>query len=123
VLRSIPISAKFSSYGIGKIEIRGEALINKESFRKLNEKRVEEGEPPLANARNSASGGLRQQDPKLVAERKLEAFLYHVSVAEDKNGNDLLGTQTPFSQWQHRYALPAWFQTPHNECEEIGGNR
>ena len=83
VLRSIPYSAKFSSHGIYRIEIRGEALINKEAFKKLNEKRVEEGEPPLANARNSASGGLRQQDPKLVAERRLEAFLYHVVAGQE----------------------------------------
>jgi DNA ligase (NAD+) len=121
VLRSIPLSAKFSSYGIYRIEIRGEALINKKAFKQLNEKRVEEGEPPLANARNSASGGLRQQDPKLVAERKLEAFLYHVSVAQDKNENDLLGTKLHSHSENIDLLYSLGFKTPHGELKKVKG--
>jgi len=121
VLRSIPLSAKFSSYGIYRIEIRGEALINKNAFKKLNEKRLEEGEPPLANARNSASGGLRQQDPKLVAERKLEAFLYHTSVAQDKSGNDLLGTKLHSHSENIDMLYELGFKTPHGELKKVKG--
>src|SRR4030095_4440268 len=80
-----------------------------------------EGEPPLANARNSASGGLRQQDPKLVAERKLEAFLYHVSVAEDKNGNDLLGTKLRSHNGNIDMLYQLGFKTPHNELKKVKG--
>ena len=89
-LRSIPLSAAFSKHGIHRIEIRGEVLINKNTFKQVNELRVQQGLAPFANPRNSASGGLRTLDPKEVAARRMEAFVYHVSVAEDKAGNNLL---------------------------------
>ena len=78
-IRSIPLSAKFSSYGIQQIEIRGEVLINKKRFAKYNEQLVEQGLPPLANPRNAASGTLRIKDPKEVSRRNLEAFVYNIS--------------------------------------------
>ena len=84
---SIPLSAKFSDYGIKKIEIRGEILLNKENFKKYNEALVEEGLSPLANPRNAAAGSLRMKDPAAVRKRKLEAILYHVSFIElDEKG-------------------------------------
>jgi DNA ligase (NAD+) len=89
-LRSIPLSANFSEYGVHTIEIRGEVLINKNSFKKINQKRLEENLIPFANARNSASGGLRIQDPREVANRGMEAFLYHISVAENTSGNNVI---------------------------------
>lgn len=76
---SVPLSANFSEYGIEKIEIRGEVLLNKENFRKYNESLAEEGLAPLANPRNAAAGSLRMKDPAAVRKRKLEAVLYHVS--------------------------------------------
>ena len=76
---SVPLSAKFSKYGIEKIEIRGEVLLTKENFRKFNESLAEEGMAPLANPRNAAAGSLRMKDPAAVRKRKLEAILYHVS--------------------------------------------
>ena len=78
-IRSVPLSAKFSKYGIQQIELRGEVLMNKNSFKKYNEQLAEQNLPPLANARNAASGSLRIKDPKEVSRRNLEAFLYHVS--------------------------------------------
>ncbi len=78
-IRSIPLSAKFGEYGIQQIEIRGEVLINKNTFKAFNEKRIAENLPPLANPRNAASGSLRMVDPAEVAKRGLEAFLYHMS--------------------------------------------
>jgi DNA ligase (NAD+) len=78
-IRSIPINAKLSSYGIEQIEIRGEVLINKNNFAKYNEGLIEEGLPPLANPRNAAAGTLRMKDSAVVSKRNLEAFLYHVS--------------------------------------------
>lgn len=76
---SIPLSAKFSQYGIEKIEIRGEVLLTKENFRKYNALLAEEGSAPLANPRNAAAGSLRMKDPASVRKRKLEAILYHIS--------------------------------------------
>jgi len=78
-IRSIPLSASFSKYGIHQIEIRGEVLINKNTFKAFNDKRIADNLPPLANPRNAASGSLRMVDPNEVAKRGLEAFLYHMS--------------------------------------------
>jgi DNA ligase (NAD+) len=78
-IKSIPLSAAFSTYGIQQVEIRGEVLINKENFRKYNEQLAEQNLPPLANPRNAASGSLRMKDAKLVGKRNLEAFIYHIA--------------------------------------------
>lgn len=86
-IKSLPLSAKFSSYGIDQIEIRGEVLINKNNFKKFNDKLIEEGIPPFANPRNSAAGSLRIKDTAEVGRRNLEAFLYHVSYITTTNDN------------------------------------
>ena len=78
-IRSIPLSAKFSDYGIVQIEIRGEVMINKNNFKKYNDSLIEQGMAPLANPRNAASGTLRIKDPVEVMRRNLEAFVYNVS--------------------------------------------
>ena len=78
-IRSLPLSAKFSDFGIQQVEIRGEVLINKSNFKKYNEGLMEQGIPPLANPRNAAAGTLRLKDPAEVAKRNLEAFVYHIS--------------------------------------------
>ncbi len=78
-IRSVPLSAGFSSFGIQQIEIRGEVLMNKEHFREYNDQLEEEGADRLANPRNAASGSLRIKDPGEVGRRNLEAFLYHIS--------------------------------------------
>src|ERR1700753_1800752 len=78
-IRSVPLSAAFSGYGIQLIEIRGEVLMNKKNFKKYNAGLPEQGLPPLANPRNAAAGSLRIKDSREVSRRNLEAFLYHVS--------------------------------------------
>ena len=78
-IRSVPLSAAFSRYGVQLIEIRGEVLMNKQNFKKYNDGLTEQGLPPLANPRNAAAGSLRIKDSREVSRRNLEAFLYHVS--------------------------------------------
>ncbi|GAB3414299.1 NAD-dependent DNA ligase LigA [Niabella aquatica] len=78
-IRSLPLSAGFSRYGMQQVEIRGEVLMNKNSFKKYNDALVEKGFPPLANPRNAAAGTLRIKDPGEVRKRNLEAFVYHIS--------------------------------------------
>ena len=78
-IKSIPLSAKFSEYGLELVEIRGEVLINKNNFKKYNEQMMEQGLPPLANPRNASAGTLRIKDPKEVGKRSLEAFVYNIS--------------------------------------------
>lgn len=90
-LRSVPLQAAFSKKGISKVELRGEALIRKDIFEKINKARQEAGETVFANPRNAATGGLRMKDPREAAERGLEAFLYQLGYAIDNEGNNVLG--------------------------------
>lgn len=78
-IRSVPLRAPFSKYNIQQIEIRGEVMMSKKSFEAFNEKVMAAGGTILANPRNAASGSLRMKNSKAVAERNLNAFLYHVS--------------------------------------------
>jgi DNA ligase (NAD+) len=78
-VRSVPLSANFSKYGIDQIEIRGEVLMTKTNFKKYNDWLAEQNIAPLANPRNAAAGSLRIKDPREVKRRNLEAFLYNVS--------------------------------------------
>lgn len=104
-VRSIPLSAPFSKYGIQQIEIRGEVIMTKASFKKYNDALAEQGLGALANPRNAASGSLRIKDPKLVAKRNLEAFLYHVSYYIMKEGHqfaiDSGGSDHPVHDKKH----------------------
>jgi len=85
-VRSIPLSAPFSTYGIQQIEIRGEIIMTKQSFDAYNAKATEAGTTILANPRNAASGSLRMKDPKDVAARNLDGFFYHVSYVKTIDG-------------------------------------
>ena len=67
-------------------EMRGEVLLPWERFEALNKEREEQEEPLFANPRNAASGTLKLQDPREVARRGLEAYLYYML------GEDLPGT-------------------------------
>jgi DNA ligase (NAD+) len=78
-IRSVPLTASFSDFGIYQVEIRGEMMMSKQAFKQYNEHLAEQNIPLLANPRNAASGSLRMKDPKEVGRRKLEAFLYNVS--------------------------------------------
>ena len=97
-LRSIPLQATFSKYNIAKVELRGEALIRKDIFEKLNQKRAAAGEQLFANPRNAATGGLRMKDPKETAGRGLEAFLYQLGYAVDAAGDNVLEQFATHSQ-------------------------
>jgi len=66
-----------------RLEVRGEIYISKSDFARFNEQLEEAGEEALANPRNAAAGSLRQKDPKLAAQRRLSAFVYHLVGADD----------------------------------------
>ena len=73
---SIPLQIKEKSL----IEIRGEIVIRKKDFEKINEDRVKNNEALFANPRNAASGSLRQLDPSITAKRKLFFNVWGVGV-------------------------------------------
>ena len=66
-----------------RVEVRGEIYISAGDFKILNDQLEEAGQPVLANPRNAAAGSLRQKDPKLVAQRRLSAFVYHLVATDD----------------------------------------
>ena len=89
-VRSVPLQAAFSRYGIARAELRGEAIIRKDIFEKINKKRQENGETLFANPRNAATGGLRMKDPSETAVRGIEAFVYQLGYALDEEGRNAL---------------------------------
>ncbi|OIO51462.1 NAD-dependent DNA ligase LigA [Candidatus Uhrbacteria bacterium CG_4_10_14_0_8_um_filter_58_22] len=60
----------------GRIEVRGEVFMPKSSFEDLNRRQERSGQPPFANPRNAAAGSIRQLDPSVVRERRLDFFGY-----------------------------------------------
>ncbi len=96
-IRSIPLSIPLAENGIQQIEIRGEVIMSKDAFDAFNEKLKAKQQATLANPRNAASGSLRMKDPKEVAERNLDAFIYHISYIQPIPGktiNPLLKTHS-----------------------------
>lgn len=76
-IRSIPL--RLQGEGSDKtFEIRGEVIYPHKAFEEFNKQRILNGEEPFANPRNAASGSLKMQDPKEVAKRKLDCFLYYI---------------------------------------------
>ncbi|UFH59693.1 NAD-dependent DNA ligase LigA [Sulfurovum mangrovi] len=66
-IRSVPLTIDYE----GLIEIRGEVVIRKDDFEKINAERLEAGESLFANPRNAAAGSLRQLDSSITAKRRL----------------------------------------------------
>jgi DNA ligase (NAD+) len=78
-IRSVPLRLKNSSslpYAFNDIEVRGEIFMKLEDFIRLNKEREQAGEKLFANPRNSSAGTLKLQDPKIVAKRPLNIFVY-----------------------------------------------
>lgn len=112
---SVPLrlrdSKKTARFLRGRTEIRGEIVMYKDDFAKLNEKRAKEGKSLYANPRNTAAGTIRQLDPQLVAERTLY-FLAYELLAEDESdvpthqaAYDII-KELGFKGWEYARTLP-----------------
>ncbi len=66
-----------------ELEVRGEIIIDKNSFRSLNDTMLSKGHKPFANPRNAAAGSIRMLDSKVVAKRPLKLFTYGVGFYSD----------------------------------------
>src|SRR5699024_2041218 len=102
------------------LEVRGEVLMNRTDFERLNEAQVERGEKPFANPRNAAPGSLRQLDPRITAQRPLRFFAYGwgaIQLAQPEQGaipfapeDELQGlpyaTQAEMLDWLLALGLP-----------------
>ncbi len=109
-IKSIPLILKDNVKST--FEIRGEIVLPLDGFKKMNQERIEAGEDPYRNPRNTASGSLKLQDSAEVADRPLDCLLYQV-IADD------LPFKTHFEALQ--YATKAGFKVPKTIqlCENI----
>jgi DNA ligase (NAD+) len=81
-IRSVPLRLQTPCPDL--LEVRGEVILLKEDFRRLNEERQRLGEPLFANPRNAAAGSIRQLDPMVAARRSLDLFCHGVGRYEGK---------------------------------------
>jgi DNA ligase (NAD+) len=80
-IRQIPMELKGEGHP-SLLEVRGEVILTKKNFEKLNLDREKAGEKLFANPRNAAAGSLRQLDSKITAKRPLEIFIYAAGMIE-----------------------------------------
>nr|HUM34665.1 NAD-dependent DNA ligase LigA [Candidatus Saccharicenans sp.] len=107
-IRSLPLTIPLTE----DVEVRGEVYLPYESFQKINEEREKNGEPLFANPRNATAGSIRLLDPKEVARRRLDIFLYYIFI----NGQEMP------SQWENLQQLKklGFKINPHSRlCQNI----
>ena len=80
-IHTIPLRLRDETV-IETAEVRGEVYMPRDEFEEMNEEREEQGKEPFANPRNAAAGTVRNKDPKIVAERPLDIFVYTLSYVE-----------------------------------------
>lgn len=80
-IRAIPMQLPEK---LPRLIVRGEVYMSRAVFAELNAKRELEGKPLMANPRNAAAGSLRQLDPKICAERKLDIQVFNLQLAEGR---------------------------------------
>lgn len=90
-IRSLPLTLPIKE----EVEVRGEVYLPYESFKKINQEREKQGLPLFANPRNAAAGSIRLLDPREVASRNLDIFLYYIFI----NGREMS------SQWENLQQL------------------
>ncbi|PPJ46141.1 NAD-dependent DNA ligase LigA [Rhizobium sp. KAs_5_22] len=81
------------------VEVRGEVYMAKSAFLALNAQMEAEGKPLYVNPRNTASGSLRQLDPKVTASRKLKFFAYAWGEMSDMPADTQMGMVEKFREW------------------------
>jgi DNA ligase (NAD+) len=81
-IRSVPLRLLEEAPPV--LEVRGEAFLSIQTFRQINHDREQRGEPPFANPRNATAGTLRQLDPKIVSQRRLDFFAYQAHGYPDR---------------------------------------
>lgn len=101
-IRSLPLRVAFSTLGISRVELRGEAVLSKQRFQAINLQRETDGLPLFANPRNAATGVLRAKDPAETASRNLDAFIFQVSYAEGQNGRILPDAFPTHAAWMEQ---------------------
>jgi DNA ligase (NAD+) len=83
-IHSIPL--RLRGKNLKNVEVRGEVYMSLDGFKKYNKEQEKKGGVVFANPRNAAAGSLRQLDPRIVAERPLDIFVYFVSYSDKELG-------------------------------------
>ena len=108
-IRSIPLHIPNAP---ARLIVRGEVFMPKKVFHALNEQRERRGEPLFANPRNAAAGSLRQLDPKIAAERRLDILLFNVQLAEGERFDTHLETLEYLKTKGYKVI-------PHYSCDQV----
>ncbi len=104
-IRAIPLRLKGRPRG--RLEVRGEVFLPRESFDRINREREDTEEPVFANPRNAAAGTMRTLDAALVARRALSAFVYHaVNTDPDQTPPDAAATYQGMLTQLRAWGLP-----------------
>ncbi len=103
MINTIPLKLKFSPE---YVEVRGEVVMPKRAWRKLNKIQEREGKIPFANTRNAAAGSLRQLDPKIVLERGLDFFAWDIKQLQSDKEKLKIETHSE----EHKYLRELGFQ-------------
>lgn len=96
-IRAIPLRLALESPP-ALLEVRGEVLMFKADFARLNEAQQEDGQPTFANPRNAAAGTLRQLDPRVTASRPLRFFAYALGAVEGISFETQAGIEAFFAK-------------------------
>lgn len=99
-IRSIPL--RLQKRVPGRVLVRGEVFMTKDSFQELNRERERAGQSLFANPRNAAAGSLRQLDPAVTATRSLDAFFYDLLLWEGA------ASALPPTHWEAQTLLREW---------------
>jgi DNA ligase (NAD+) len=99
-VRAIPLTIDCKA---ARLEVRGEVLMLKKDFEKMNARQAAKGEKLFVNPRNASAGSLRQLDPKLTAERPLTFFAYGLGAVE---GVTLPPTHSAMMEWLATLRFP-----------------
>ena len=114
-IRSIPLRIQKKSIPAEFI-IRGEIMMTRTVFNKLNEERIKSENPPFANPRNAAAGTIKLLDPKIVASRSLECFFYFL-LSEDLPENNHFDNLKKATEWG--FKVPASIKKCNNLNEVL----
>lgn len=105
-IRSIPLRLRVDNPP-KVLDVRGEVLMFKRDFEKLNQRQRDVGGKEFANPRNAAAGSLRQLDSKITAQRSLRFFAYGIGLVE---GMEIPGSHRALLDWYRQAGIPV--------CEE-----
>ncbi|MEA4955235.1 MAG: NAD-dependent DNA ligase LigA [Pseudoflavonifractor sp.] len=108
-IRSIPMRLPEA---LPRLIVRGEIFMPRSVFNQLNEERELRGQPLFANPRNAAAGSLRQLDPKIAAQRRLDILVFNIQYVEGKTFTEHVETLNYLKSQRFRVI-------PHTLCETI----